>query len=89
MMEGRPDYGRYRENIQPLLSSERLLGDHVCHFKTRPAIRHPPQKERREMIVGSPSGYGVIFGDVLPPRRLAEIHPSCRQRQPEGQAPSV
>ncbi|MBB5354009.1 hypothetical protein HNR46_004281, partial [Haloferula luteola] len=30
------------------------------------------------MIVGSPSGYGVIFGDVLPPRTLAEIHPSCR-----------
>ncbi len=33
------------------------------------------------MIAESPSGYGVIFGDVLPPQTLAEIDPTCRQRQ--------
>lgn len=33
------------------------------------------------MIRNSPSGYGVIFEDVLPPSVLAGIDPTCRQRQ--------
>lgn len=33
------------------------------------------------MLANSPSGYGVIFGDILPPQVLAGIDPTCRQRQ--------
>lgn len=33
------------------------------------------------MIASSPSGYGVVFQDVLPPKILAEIDPTRRQRQ--------
>ena len=33
------------------------------------------------MLTNSPSGYGVIFEDVLPPDVLARIDPTCRQRQ--------
>ena len=64
-------------NIQPLLTDFPSTTFATSKRVQQAAIR----RKRREMIAESPSGYGVIFGDVLPPQTLAEFDPTCRQRQ--------
>jgi len=64
-------------NKQPLLTDfPRTV------FATSSRVHQAAIRQKRlEMIRSSPSGYGVIFQDVLPPEFLAEIDPTNRQRQ--------
>lgn len=64
-------------NKQPLLTDFPSTTFATSRRVHQAAIR----RKRQEIIKNSPSGYGVVFQDVLPPKILAEIDPTSRQRQ--------